>query len=98
MSAAPDEPLPPDELAEAARRSSERARDADRDPEPSLASRLGQIGVLGWTMVVPILLGLALGRLLDAAAGTRALFTVPLIMLGAIAGFWSVWRWMRRQW
>lgn len=90
-------PPPPDDLAAAARRSSERAIAGARDPEPSLASRLGQIGVLGWTIVVPLLAGLALGRMVDRALGTHALFTAPLIGLGAAAGLWLAWRWMRRQ-
>ena len=86
-----------DHLAEAARRARERARRAAEEPEPPLGRRLAQIGVLGWTVVVPTLLGLWLGRLLDRALGTGIAFSAALLMLGAAFGFWSAWRWMHRQ-
>ena len=67
------------------------------DPEPTFASRLGQIGVLGWAIVAPILLGVVVGRWLDWTLKTGIFFTAPLIMLGAAAGLWTAWRWMHRQ-
>ena len=66
-------------------------------PEPSLGARLGQIGILGWTIVVPTLLCLFLGRWLDRTFGTGIFFSAPLLMAGAAFGFWSAWRWMHRQ-
>jgi ATP synthase protein I len=70
---------------------------ARADPEPSLGRRLGQIGILGWTIVLPTLAGLAVGRGLDRLLGTRVFFSAPLLMLGAVAGFWFAWKWMHRQ-
>ena len=86
-----------DRLARAAQTAAEREAEGRADPEPSLGARLGQIGILGWTIVVPILLGLFLGRWLDRTFGTGILFSAPLLMIGAIFGFWSAWRWMHRQ-
>ncbi|WP_118138651.1 AtpZ/AtpI family protein [Oceanicella sp. SM1341] len=87
-----------DPLAEAARRAEERARRGAETPEPSLGSRLGQIGVVGWMIVSPILLALLLGRWLDRLLGPgRITFTAALIMLGAVVGFWSAWKWMNRS-
>ncbi len=85
------------EMAEAARRALRRAEENRDNPEPSLGSRLGQIGVLGWTIVVPTLLGLVLGRWLDKQAGSGVFFSAPLLMLGAAAGMWFAWRWMHRE-
>jgi ATP synthase protein I len=85
-----------DRLAEAARRAAERSAAGARNPEPSLAARLGQIGILGWTIVVPTLLALLLGRWLDRLLGTGILLTAALIMIGAAVGFWSAWKWMQR--
>jgi len=84
-------------LDDAARHAAERDRRFRNDPEPTVASRLGQIGVLGWAIVAPILLGVVVGRWLDWALKTRIFFTAPLIMLGAAAGLWTAWRWMHRQ-
>ena len=87
----------PGRMAEAARQAAERARQERDDPEPSLGARFGQIGVLGWMMVLPILLGLLLGRWLDRLAGSGVLFSAALLLLGAVIGFWSGWKWMHRS-
>ncbi len=92
---APEPPEEPDDkLAEAARRTAERARQGESSPEPSLGARLGQVGVLGWAIVLPILLGLIVGRWLDRLLASGVMFSAALIMLGAAVGFWSAWRWM----
>lgn len=93
----PETPAPPDRLAEAARRAAERARQGEADPEPSLGARLGQIGSLGWAIVVPTLIGTGIGRWLDRTYGTGVFFSAPLIMIGAGIGFWSAWKWMHRE-
>lgn len=83
-----------DGLAEAARRAAGRSRQGLEDPEPSLGARLGQIGILGWTIVMPTLLGLFLGRWLDKTFDTGVFYSAPLLMIGAAIGFWSAWKWM----
>jgi ATP synthase protein I len=84
-------------LEKAARLAAERDSKFRDDREPTVASRLGQIGVLGWAIVAPILLFMLIGRWLDAMLKTGISFTAPLIMLGAAAGLWTAWRWMHRQ-
>ncbi len=86
-----------DRLARAAQRAVERDAAGRADPEPSLGARLGQIGVLGWAIIVPTLLSLFLGRWLDRSFGTGIFFSAPLLMVGAAIGLWSAWRWMHRQ-
>ena len=88
---------PDGKMEDAARLAAERVRRLQDDPEPSFALRLGQIGVLGWAIVAPILIGVVIGRWLDWAFKTGIFFTAPLIMLGAAAGLWTAWRWMHRQ-
>jgi ATP synthase protein I len=87
-------PKSKDRLAGAAQRAAERARRGVAEPEPSLGARLGQIGILGWTIVVPTLIGVFVGRWIDRALGTGILFSAALIMAGAVIGLWSAWRWM----
>lgn len=86
-----------DAVVAAARKAAARAQAGERDPEPSLSSRLGQIGILGWAIVTPILLGLIIGHWLDGLAGTKIMFSAAMIMLGAVVGMWSAWRWMHRH-
>ncbi|MDE2561559.1 MAG: AtpZ/AtpI family protein [Sphingomonadales bacterium] len=68
-----------------------------RDPGPPVGAWLGQVGVLGWITITPLLIGLAGGRWLDWWLGTGLLLTPPLVLLGAVLGFWSAWKWMKRR-
>jgi len=88
---------PDDRLADAARRAAETAKEGAENPEPSLGSRLGQIGILGWTIIVPTLIGVFVGRWLDRTFDGGIFFTAPLIMIGAAFGMWSAWKWMNRE-
>jgi len=86
-----------DRTAEAARRAVEREQLGRDTPEPSLGTRLGQIGILGWAIVMPMLLGVVLGRLADRQFETGVFFTAPAILIGAAIGFHAAWKWMHRQ-
>lgn len=86
-----------DAVAQAARRATQRAEHGREDPEPSLGSRLGQIGVLGWMVVIPMLALLAFGRWLDRRFDTGVFFSAPLLFIGTAAGFGLAWRWMHRR-
>jgi ATP synthase protein I len=86
-----------DAVGDAARRAARRDRMGASDPEPSLGARLGQIGILGWAITTPILLGLVAGRFGDRVFGTGIMLTAAGIILGAAIGFHAAWRWMHRQ-
>jgi hypothetical protein len=60
-----------DRTEDAAGRAEARDRAGKADPEPSLARRFGQIGVLGWMIVIPILVGVYAGSWLDHWLGHR---------------------------
>jgi ATP synthase protein I len=91
------EPDDDDPLLRNVRLRSQRRDRAQREGEPSTMKRLAEIGVLGWMIVVPVLVGLFIGRWLDAATQLHLLFTTVLIIAGFVLGFWSAWRWMNRQ-
>jgi ATP synthase protein I len=65
-----------------------------RDGEPNVARRLGQIGVLGWIVVIPMLIGIFLGHWLDMRFHSGLFWTAPMLMLGAALGCWCAWKWM----
>lgn len=85
------------DMQEAARRSAAREDAGRHDPEPSLARRFGQIGVLGWVIVGPTLLGVFAGHWLDQWLGTGITFAAALTFLGAALGLWLAFRWMHEQ-
>ena len=78
---------------------SERARKRQwrEEGEPSVMRFVGQIGVLGWMIVTPTLIGLFIGRWLDHKLGTGIFWSAPCCCVGVAIGFWSAWRWMHRQ-
>ncbi len=51
---------------------------------------------LGWDLALPIFGGVLLGYFLDQVIGTRYILTVGLLMLGIGAGFYNLFRSIRR--
>jgi ATP synthase protein I len=95
--AAEHQPAPANAMAEAARKEGDRRTHWRTEGEPSVMRFVGQIGVLGWIIVAPTLLGLFIGRWLDRGLGTGIFWSAALLVLGVTLGFWSGWRWMHRQ-
>ncbi|MGD1038336.1 MAG: AtpZ/AtpI family protein [Roseiarcus sp.] len=95
----PREPDPDqhDPLVSSVRLRGERRRKWLREGEPSVARRLAQIGVLGWMIVTPMLIGVFVGRWLDRIFNSGIFWSAPLLMLGLALGGWSAWKWMNAQ-
>lgn len=95
MSPQQPEPGEEDPLVKGVRLRGERHRRWLREGDPSAARRLAQIGVLGWIIVTPMLIGLFAGRWLDERFNSGLFWTAPLLMLGVILGCWSAWKWIK---
>lgn len=91
------EPGPPNGMADAVRKRQERRSRWLSEGEASVARFVGQIGILGWMIVTPTLVGLFTGRWLDRTFGSGIFWSAALLLVGVTAGFWSAWRWMHRQ-
>ena len=70
---------------------------SNADPLAHVARRALERGVLGWTIVLPMLLAVFAGRCLDRTLQTNVFFSGSLLMVGAAIGFWSAWRWMHAR-
>jgi len=81
-------------LLEEVQRQAGRHQRSLRDGEPTLLRQLSTLGVLGWVIVLPMLLGLAGGRWLDHRLGTGITFSAALLLLGVAVGAVAAWRWM----
>lgn len=92
-----DAPGEPDGLLDSVRRQRQRQQRWLREGEPSLARFIGQIGVLGWIIVAPTLIGLFAGRWLDHRFESGIFWSAPLLLIGVVIGCWSAWRWMHAQ-
>ncbi len=95
MTAPDPDPIQTDRLLGGVKLRQERHRAWLRDGEPSVARRLAQIGVLGWIVGAPMLIGVFAGRWLDRTFDSGVFWTAPLLMLGAAVGCWSAWKWTR---
>ena len=84
-----------DPLVKSVRLRDQRHRHWLRGGDPSVARRLAQIGILGWIIIVPILIGIFIGRWLDRTFHSGLECTGSLLMLGLALGCWSAWKWMK---
>lgn len=74
-----------------------RARRAREEGDRTLKYGLRAFGMLGWSIVVPTLLGVAVGLWLDQRFGTGIRFTLSLLVGGLILGMINAWKWMNAE-
>jgi ATP synthase protein I len=55
---------------------------------------LGTFGMVGWSVSIPTLLGLALGIWIDSAWPSRFSWTLMLLLGGLMVGCLSAWYWL----
>jgi len=74
----------------------ERKAQALRHP-PGVWFGLGMMGLIGWSVVVPTLLGAGLGIWLDRGHPGRISWTLSLLLLGLVLGCANAWHWMSKE-
>ncbi len=57
---------------------------------------LGMFGMIGWSVAVPTLLGIALGYWIDANYPSRFSWTLMLLFAGVVLGCLNAWYWLKR--
>ncbi len=58
---------------------------------------LGMMGLIGWSVVVPTLLGAALGLWLDAHYPVARSWTLALLVAGLVLGCANAWHWVAKE-
>lgn len=58
---------------------------------------LGMFGLVGWSVVVPTLIGAALGRWLDAKYPGGPSWTLNLLIVGLVIGCLNAWYWVQKE-
>ena len=84
-------------LEQAVRTRRERRARWAREGEHSIGRNLALIGVLGWTIVIPTLIGIFVGRQLDRAFATGIFWTLGLLVAGLAIGCTLAWKRINRQ-
>ena len=58
---------------------------------------LGMMGLIGWAVVVPTLLGAALGFWLDKHHPGKHSWTLALLVAGLAIGCFNAWHWVAKE-
>lgn len=70
---------------------------ARRNGAPGVFFGLGMMGLVGWSVVVPTLLGAMLGLWLDRHHAGPHSWTLALLVAGLLIGCLNAWHWVDRE-
>lgn len=70
---------------------------ARRNSTPGVWFGLGMMGLIGWSVVVPTLLGAALGIWLDEHHPSTHSWTLALLVAGLTIGCFNAWHWVAKE-
>ena len=70
---------------------------ARRNPAQGVWFGLGMMGLIGWSVVVPTLLGAALGIWLDEHHPGKHAWTLALLAAGLALGCLNAWHWVAKE-
>ncbi|MBP1720606.1 MAG: putative rane protein [Deltaproteobacteria bacterium] len=57
---------------------------------------LGMFGVVGWSVAVPTLVGVAIGLWIDRTFPSKYSWTLMLLIIGVAIGCWNAWYWVKK--
>lgn len=60
-------------------------------------SGLGMMGLVGWSVAIPTLLGAALGLWLDERYPSGHSWTLALLAAGLVLGCFNAWHWVAKE-
>ncbi len=78
-------------------RKAARKLNAQQHPAPGVWFGLGMMGLIGWSVVVPTLLGAAVGDWLDHRYPGAFSWTLALLMGGLSLGCINAWHWVTKE-
>jgi ATP synthase protein I len=90
-------PGTPGNYADQVSAAAERKLKLQRSPDQGVWFGLGMIGLVGWSVVVPALLGTALGIWLDKYHAGRHAWTLALMVGGLSLGCLNAWHWVAQE-
>ena len=70
---------------------------AQRNATQTVWSGLGMMGLVGWSVAVPTLLGAALGLWLDKHYPGGHSWTLALLVAGLALGCFNAWHWVAKE-
>lgn len=70
---------------------------ARRKKDESLWFGLGMFGLVGWSVAIPTVVGIAVGIWIDTRYGGRFSWTLICLFLGIILGCLNAWYWINKE-
>ncbi len=70
---------------------------AQRNAGKNVWFGLGMMGLIGWSVAIPTLLGAALGLWLDKRFSGRHYWTLALLVAGLSVGCLNAWYWLSKE-
>lgn len=70
---------------------------AQRQSKQSVWFGLGMIGLVGWSVIIPTLLGAALGIWIDKNHPSSHALTLPFLIIGLVIGCLNAWHWVKKE-
>jgi ATP synthase protein I len=83
-------------LLDMVERKTKRKARARREGDRPLAFGLGTFGLVGWSIMIPTVLGIALGVWLDARDSGSVSWTLTGLLVGLTLGCLNAWWWVQR--
>ena len=74
-----------------------RHRIRGRNKRDTLVFGLGTFGIVGWSVVVPTIVGIAVGVQLDKNSQANFSWTLTLLFAGVILGCFNAWYWVQQK-
>ena len=75
----------------------ERKLKARRNPSQGVWFGLGMMGLIGWSVAIPTVLGAALGIWLDRRYPGGHSWTLALLVAGLVIGCVNAWHWVAKE-
>ena len=88
-----------EELPKIVEEKTKRRLKAQEEGERPIFFGLGMFGVVGWTIAIPTVVGIFIGRWLDAgkAESSSVSWTLTCMFVGLVFGAFGAWRWINRE-
>lgn len=93
----PQSPKPASPLAKRIDAKAKRMLKARKNNAPNVWFGLGMIGLIGWSVTVPTLVGAAIGIWLDKRFPGSHSWTLALLVSGLAIGCLNAWHWIAKE-
>lgn len=78
-------------------RKGQRKARAIRTRRESVWYGVGLFGVVGWSVMVPVIIGIVIGTWLDRRLNDQVSWTITFLLIGVVLGCLNAWFWVSQE-